>query len=112
MNPCPFCARIETGDVERWSEWVVFFEPLNPVADGHMLFMPEEHIESAFESPYAAGKTFESAAAYARTEDHPFNLITSAGQCASQTVPHLHVHYVPRNAIDGLHLPWTGQVAK
>lgn len=38
-----------------------------------------------------------------------FNLITSSGRWATQTVKHLHIHYVPRRKDDGLTLPWTGQ---
>jgi hypothetical protein len=37
------------------------------------------------------------------------NIITSRGTAATQTVYHLHLHVVPRNAGDGLALPWTGQ---
>ena len=37
------------------------------------------------------------------------NLITSIGPAATQTVPHLHLHLVPRRPGDGLPLPWTPQ---
>lgn len=50
----------------------------------------------------------ESAAAYGEAMGTDFNLITSAGAAATQTVAHLHVHYVPRRTGDGLGLPWTG----
>lgn len=39
-----------------------------------------------------------------------YNLITATGSEATQTIPHFHVHLVPRLAGDGLTLPWTGQV--
>jgi diadenosine tetraphosphate (Ap4A) HIT family hydrolase len=39
-------------------------------------------------------------------------MITSAGPAATQTIKHLHVHYVPRHAGDGLSLPWTNQNAE
>ena len=38
-----------------------------------------------------------------------YNLITSAGIPATQSVLHLHIHIVPRYENDGLHLPWTDQ---
>lgn len=42
--------------------------------------------------------------------EHPAaNLITSKGADATQSVYHLHVHIAPRQADDGLHLPWTSQ---
>jgi histidine triad (HIT) family protein len=36
-----------------------------------------------------------------------YNLITSGGREATQTVMHAHVHYVPRRRGDGLKLPWS-----
>lgn len=42
-------------------------------------------------------------------EHEAANLITSRGGAATQTVFHLHVHVVPREAGDGLALPWTPQ---
>lgn len=39
------------------------------------------------------------------------NLITSKGDAATQSVLHLHVHVVPRQADDDLPLPWTPQHA-
>jgi histidine triad (HIT) family protein len=36
-----------------------------------------------------------------------FNLITSQGAAATQTVMHLHLHLVPRTDGDGLKLPWS-----
>jgi hypothetical protein len=38
-----------------------------------------------------------------------FNLITSVGAAATQTVRHLHIHLIPRREGDALALPWTGQ---
>jgi hypothetical protein len=40
------------------------------------------------------------------------NLIASRGPAATQTVPHLHLHLVPRLEGDGLPLPWTGQAER
>jgi diadenosine tetraphosphate (Ap4A) HIT family hydrolase len=37
------------------------------------------------------------------------NISTNQGVLADQSVPHLHVHIVPRRADDGLTNPWTGQ---
>ena len=51
----------------------------------------------------------EFAARWAEGQEDDFNLITSSGPAATQTIPHIHVHYVPRWPGDGLHLPWTGQ---
>ncbi|WP_280186437.1 MULTISPECIES: HIT family protein [Nocardia] len=104
---CPFCDRIERGEYEiTWRQDVVRFQPLNPVTPGHMLFLPAEHAEHP--SPFLLAASMEAASRYAEPNEF-YNLITSSGTAATQTVPHLHVHYVPRTEGDGLHLPWTGQ---
>lgn len=87
----------------------VAFRPLNPVVPGHVLFVPTTHVRDAAESPVVTAITFRLAAEYADLERRPFNLITSAGAEATQSVLHLHAHYVPRAPGDGLALPWTGQ---
>ena len=128
---CPFCARIEAGDYD--GSWLggVHFEPLNPVTSGHRLFVTYEH-EGPLENPYsyepdARSKRVERGMrankarglhavlplfyAWRRNEGitEEFNLILNAGADASQSVEHLHLHYVPRRAGDGLILPWTAQ---
>jgi diadenosine tetraphosphate (Ap4A) HIT family hydrolase len=106
---CPFCGRIQCGEYEHlyWDLHgdVVRFEPLNPVTPGHMLFVPVQHAEHPDWS--AVSRAMGWAAQYGCADD--FNLITSSGAAATQTVPHIHIHYVPRREGDGLHLPWTGQ---
>lgn len=106
---CPFCKRIQDGEYDTVNEGVYSFEPLNPVVAGHRLFVPFEHVQAAALMPGVTGRTFKIAAQWASTAGDAFNLITSAGAAATQTVPHLHVHYVPRVEDDGLALPWTGQ---
>jgi len=108
MN-CVFCDRITNHDYEQSLSFmrVVRFEPLNPVTPGHMLFVPRQHVEHP-----AIGwveVAMGDAAHYASQQGEDFNLITSSGPAATQTIPHIHVHYVPRREGDGIHLPWTGQ---
>jgi len=107
---CVFCERIQNGEYDAIGDKpeVVWFEPLNPVAPGHLLFVTSHHVESAITGPYEAAMAVESAASYAKVNGlTSCNLITSAGIEATQTVFHLHVHLVPRRANDGLALPWT-----
>lgn len=108
--PCVFCA-IVRGEAEatiawRWADAMAIV-PLNPVAPGHTLIIPTVHVIDALEQPDVTGKAFAHAAEYAKWQDAPaYNLITSAGGAATQTVFHLHVHVVPRRPGDGLKLPW------
>ena len=133
IESCPFCARINAGDYE--GSWLggVHFEPLNPVTPGHRLFVTREH-EGPLENPYAQEPDARRVRAErgmrpnkARGLDavlplfymwrreqritEPFNLILNAGAEASQTIEHLHMHYVPRRPGDGLTLPWTAAKA-
>lgn len=107
MNGCVFCEiaadRAPAVFVRQWAEAVAIV-PLNPVVPGHTLVIPRAHIRDASESPHIAGRTMMRAAELARP---PFNIITSGGAEATQTVWHLHLHVVPRRAGDGLALPWT-----
>jgi diadenosine tetraphosphate (Ap4A) HIT family hydrolase len=116
---CVFCDRLIAGeyDLDYPALDTVAFEPLNPVTPGHLLFVPKRHVENAAAEPWVTGRAFEAAASFASDLDfasspaREFNLITSAGSTATQTIKHLHIHYVPRRAGDGLALPWTGAVS-
>jgi histidine triad (HIT) family protein len=114
-SECVFCAKMRSSKPEDTYEDthfhdVISFEPLNPIVPGHRLFVHREHTRAASTDPMITGRVFEAAARYGATHEPDFNLITSDGKAATQTVMHLHVHYVPRYADDGLHLPWTNQV--
>lgn len=110
MDSCVFCEKIadDTVDIRTPGVGVYYFEPLNPVTPGHRLFVPREHIARAEQNPGITGLVFNEAAGYARSMGSNFNLIVNSGPAAGQTVFHLHVHYVPRRAGDGLLMPWGG----
>lgn len=110
MASCPFCdiaAGMTDTKVSTHGSDVISFIPLGPVARGHRLFVPRVHVPHAATIPAITGRVFAEAAAWAREQASHFNLITNAGSAATQTIPHLHVHYVPRHRGDNLALPWT-----
>jgi len=107
---CVFCKKIEAADYwGRDSENdVIWFEPLDPVTEGHMLFVPMEHSEHGQGyGPSAAGAAVTAAERFAINQgiEH-YNLITSSGRWSTMTQPHIHIHLVPRREGDGLLLPW------
>ena len=112
MDECPFCARITADQFAPLTadSHVVTFAPLNPVVPGHILVVSRTHIINAAADPITAGMAMQKAANLARGLGS-CNIITSIGaeatQTATQTVPHLHIHVVPRRMGDGLALPWT-----
>lgn len=105
-EPCVFCEKIAARDYADTAEGVVWFEPLNPVTIGHRLFVPMEHAKDAAERPWVSAQVMRVAANYAQARNVDFNLITSGGLTATQSVFHLHIHYLPRREDDGLALPW------
>lgn len=111
VKSCVFCHRIKNYEFDFEDLYTVSFEPLNPVTPGHRLFIPKDHVPNAGISPTATANAFFAAAQFAYTEGTEYNLITSAGPSATQTIFHVHIHYVPRRPGDGLHLPWTGDKA-
>jgi histidine triad (HIT) family protein len=112
---CVFC-QIVAGDspavvAANWPD-AIAIQPLNPVVKGHVLVIPRAHVWSFVEDPTVTAAVMARAADFAGKLGMPgegVNLITSAGEAATQTVFHLHVHLVPRYLGDGITLPWTGQ---
>lgn len=109
---CAFCRIIDGTEpaqvVRRWNLAIVIV-PLDPVTPGHVIVLPTTHVRDAIERPAVTAMVMHRAAQVA---PHPCNIITSCGSEATQTVPHLHIHVVPRRAGDGLALPWTGQLTE
>lgn len=112
IDDCPFCKRIEAWDFDHSynARTVVRFKPLNPVTEGHMLFAPGYH--SVHPAPEGVRDAMSYAESYGAQVGGDFNLITSSGAAATQTIEHVHVHFVPRRQGDGLTLPWTGQARR
>ena len=123
MPNCPFCQIIAgTADATIVAETTtsIAIIPRDPVTGdapgGHVLVIPRQHVADFIESESITATTMADAAYVARllrnAHGGAWNLITSAGADATQTVFHLHVHLVRRVAGDGLHLPWTGQAKR
>jgi len=109
VSECVFCSRIKSGDY-NWAGFnCVSFVPLNPVVPGHILIVPRIHVTDFTMSPDVSADAMKAAGYAAKVIGGDFNLITSKGSAATQTIYHLHIHLVPRYPYDGLHLPWTGQ---
>jgi histidine triad (HIT) family protein len=107
---CVFCEIVKNKDAKGFKKHgytTVSFIPLNPVTPGHRLFVPVTHAFDAGDSPVGAAMAVNWAARWGAEKNEDFNLITSRGKFATQTILHTHIHYVPRRENDGLFLPWT-----
>ena len=111
---CPFCA-IVAGDApaERIleTEHLVAFLDVRPLFRGHTLLVPKAHWRLLSDLPTAQGAEFLTTAQ--RLERAVEDGLGAAGSMilvnnvVSQSVPHLHLHVIPRNPKDGLRF-WLG----
>jgi histidine triad (HIT) family protein len=113
MNECADCAfcRIAAGDED--AAWVVLEEPHavafldhRPLFPGHCLLIPRHHHETLADLPRELLEPFFSTAqllsrAVPEAMGKPGSFV-AMNNVVSQSVPHLHVHVVPRKPKDGL----------
>jgi len=84
------------------NEHAVWVLDLHPVSPGHSLIVSKRHIESFFETPSPEREAILSLVDRARehvSRNHApsgYNIGINDGPAAGQTVPHLHVHLIPR----------------
>jgi histidine triad (HIT) family protein len=106
---CLFCriARAEEpGALVLETPTVVAFLDHRPLFPGHCLVIPREHVETVVDLPAAltaplwdAVRVLARAVEGALGADGTFLAVNNR---VSQSVPHLHVHVVPRRRGDGL----------
>jgi histidine triad (HIT) family protein len=106
---CLFC-RIVAGEVRAHAvletDDLVAFLDHRPVFKGHVLLVPREHVvtlpdlPAALRDPFlAAGQQLAAAMVTALGAQGSF---VAMNNTVSQSVPHLHLHVVPRTKGDGL----------
>ncbi|MFI9777529.1 HIT family protein [Streptomyces sp. NPDC051956] len=114
-HACPFChIAAGTGPARLVAAGpdVIAFLPLRPVHPGHVLVVPRHHLEDIWEldveTATAVTRTVLRVAHAVRAVFRPdgLNVIQSSGAAATQTVPHLHVHVVPRFTNDRMGAIW------
>ncbi|KQY06559.1 hypothetical protein ASD37_18075 [Mycobacterium sp. Root135] len=114
-HECPFCAivagRAPAREVLRTSD-VLAFLPDVPAVLGHTLVVPKAHLPNIWavsqrEAHALADVTRRVAAAVAvAVNAEGMNIIQSNGAAAGQSVFHLHIHVVPRQAGDRMPDLW------
>jgi len=108
-KPCPFCA-IVAGEASAELVYedgrTLAFLDKSPLAIGHVLLAPRAHVATLFEADEAtvtalalSGRRIAVAVKVAMGADGVF---VAQNNVVSQSVPHLHVHIVPRRFKDGL----------
>jgi len=106
---CVFCQiaeGVEKSFVVYEDEHVISFLDKRPLFFGHCLLIPKKHIPTFYDLPSSLIKPFFSSAQKigkaveeAMTAEGSFIAMNNV---ISQSVPHFHIHIVPRNYKDGL----------
>jgi histidine triad (HIT) family protein len=106
---CLFCAIVAGSEpahvVAETAETLAFLD-VRPLFPGHTLLVPRAHVETLADLPadllapyFAQAQRLSAAMEVAFGAAGSFVAINNR---VSQSVPHLHVHVVPRNRKDGL----------
>jgi histidine triad (HIT) family protein len=109
IENCVFCGIIN-GDVSApivfADEMTVAFLDHRPVFPGHCLLVPRNHFETLADLPRdLVGPFFANAQLLAQAVEQALEAhgtFVGINNRVSQSVPHLHVHIVPRRRKDGL----------
>jgi histidine triad (HIT) family protein len=112
---CIFC-KIVAGTEECHElyrdEATLAFMDIHPANEGHCLVIPRAHFATVFEMPpqsfAAVGATVAKLARAVNETLRPggLSLVQANGEIAGQTVPHVHVHVLPRRTGDNLPINW------
>jgi histidine triad (HIT) family protein len=106
---CLFC-RIVSGEVAATLVYVdknaIAFLDHRPLFPGHTLLVPRDHVETLVDLPqeliepfFKAAQSLAQGVEYAMKAEGTFVAMNNR---ISQSVPHLHIHIVPRRKKDGL----------
>ena len=115
MSECVFCM-IRDGKIPSVKiaedERTLTFMDINPLNTGHCLVVTKRHAATIFDADVedlkAAVTTAKRVASAIRDELKPdgINLLQANGAAAFQSVPHFHLHLIPRWANDGKGFDW------
>jgi histidine triad (HIT) family protein len=109
MSDCGFCGIVDgsaAGHVVLADEVAVAFLDSRPVFKGHVLVAPRAHAETLADLPASEVGPFflrvQRVSAVMPAALDCQGSFVAANNKVSQSVPHLHVHVVPRTKGDGL----------
>lgn len=110
QKPCPFCQFI-SGEIKK----PILFQNDSgfvvrdgfPITDGHTLIIPKHHIGSFFEISQQQRQDLFELVDLAKVDldkqynPASYNIGINDGEAAGQTIPHLHIHLIPRYHEEG-----------
>jgi len=101
MKTCPFCSLPQSRVIDSSPLGLVIRDGF-PISPGHTLIIPKRHVGSFFD--LEADERAELLALLCQAKvvadkefsPHGYNIGINDGAAAGQTVPHLHLHLIPR----------------
>ena len=110
MQDCVFCRIIRDGSLlPVWEDdWTVAFMDVAGDVDGHILVVPRRHVKNILDCDM---DTLERVMhTVKRVSNHlvdacgydGVNLLNASDESAGQSVPHFHIHVIPRKKDDGI----------
>ncbi len=110
---CIFCQIIAgqaPGKFAPISHYWATLVPLKPISPGHILLIPQAHVENIFELETTQARELglilreQAQTVKDANKAAGINILNANGSAAQQSVPHLHFHIVPRYEDDNLDL--------
>ena len=115
MDDCVFCkiidGRLPSMKIDEDDSTLTFMD-IHPLSSGHCLVVPKHHAATIFEADVrdleAAMVTAKRVALAIQEALRPdgLNVLQANGAAAFQSVPHFHLHLIPRWANDGKGFDW------
>jgi histidine triad (HIT) family protein len=115
VDDCVFC-KIIGGELPSMKidedDSTLTFMDIHPLTSGHCLVVPKHHAATIFEADVhdleAAMVTAKRVALAIQEALRPdgLNVLQANGAAAFQSVPHFHLHLIPRWADDGKGFDW------
>jgi HKD family nuclease/diadenosine tetraphosphate (Ap4A) HIT family hydrolase len=100
-TPCPFCNK-DPAEFLFQTDLVYGIWDNFPVNEGHLLVISKRHVADWFELTDDEKREIQDGLNLGRTliqsrhKPQGFNIGINVGEAAGQTIPHLHVHLIPR----------------
>lgn len=99
---CPFCKSFASDRIVYEDSIWIAVKDVYPVSNGHTLLIPKRHCETYWDLNVSELSTLGTVLRIVKgiidEEYHPngYNIGANCGRCGGQTVPHCHIHVIPR----------------
>lgn len=101
MNKCIFCNVNDANKIKQYKHWFTIWDGF-PVSKGHCLIILNRHVETFFEISkeeydelYVIIKECKDRIDK-KYNPNGFNIGINNGMPSGQSIPHLHIHIIPR----------------